>query len=117
MIASPEYERGADFAVWSDVLQPFVGNPLIVEIKSPIQDKASAKRAVEQLTSYLDSSGARWALLLYGDGPASTASLWSTAPPNVLVMSVTEFLEALRVRAFPEVIRDLRNARVHDVRP
>lgn len=117
VVESPEYERGADLAVWSDVLQPFVGNPLLVEIKARVQDKASAKRVVEQLTGYLGKSGARWALLLYGDGPASTAPLWSTTPPNVLVMSVSELLEALRVRAFPEVIRDLRNERVHGVRP
>ena len=86
VVASPERERGADLAVWSDVLQPFVGNPLIVEIKVRIKDKTSAKKAVEQLTSHLARSGARWALLLYAEGPASTAPLWGTAPSNVLVM-------------------------------
>ena len=117
VVASPDRERGADLAVWSDVLQPFVGNPLIIEIKARIKDKTSAKKAVEQITSYLARSGARWALLLYAEGPASTEPLWGTAPSNVLVMSLSELLESLRVRSFPELIRDLRNDRVHRVRP
>jgi hypothetical protein len=117
VVESPDYDRGADLAVWSDVLQPFVGNPLLVEVKSRVHDKASAKQAAEQLTVYLAKSGARWALLLYGDGPASTAALWASTPPNVIVLSVSELLDALRVRSFPELIRDLRNERVHGVRP
>jgi hypothetical protein len=117
VVESPEHERGADLAVWSDVLQPFVGNPLLVEVKSRVQDKASAKQAGEQLTVYLAESGARWGLLLYGDGPASTGPVWASTPPNVIALSVSELLEALRGRSFPEVIRDLRNERVHGVRP
>jgi hypothetical protein len=117
VVESPERERGADLAVWSDVLQPFVGNPLLVEVKSRVEDRASARSASEQLVGYIAKSGARWALLLYGDGPSSSAPQWSATPPNVLVMSVEELLRSLRDRAFPEVIRDLRNARVHGVRP
>lgn len=117
VVESHEHERGADLAVWSDALQPFVGNPLLVEVKSRIQDKASVKQATEQLTGYLATSGARWALLVYGDGPASTAALWASTPPNVIALSAAELLEALRGRSFPEVIRDLRNERVHGVRP
>ncbi len=116
VVASAEGDRGADLAVWSDVLQPFVGNPLIIEIKARLLNKTSAKQAVEQLTSYLSSSGARWALLLYGEGPTSGGQLTGIAQPNVLVMSLRELLEALRMRAFPEVIRDLRNERVHGVK-
>jgi hypothetical protein len=114
---SSEPDRGADFAVWSDVLEPFVGNPLLVEIKSRIRDQASAETAFAQVSSYLTRSGARWALLLYGDGPERVDLQWQAIPPNVLVVSLHTLIEALRTRAFPELIRDLRNQRVHGVRP
>jgi hypothetical protein len=62
---------------------------------------------------YLGASGSRWALLLYGDGPDPEDQAWSASPPNVLVLSLRSLLEALRSQAFPEVVRDLRNRRVH----
>jgi hypothetical protein len=113
VVTSPKPDVGADFAVWSDVLEPFVGNPLLVEVKASIRGKAEANRAVRQLTSYLGASGSRWALLLYGDGPDPESQAWSESPPNVLVLSLRSLLEALRTRAFPELVRDLRNRRVH----
>lgn len=113
VVTSPTRDVGADFAVWSDVLEPFVGNPLIVEVKTRIRGRADADRAVRQLASYLGASGSRWALLLYGDGPDPDGQAWSGSPPNVLVLSLRSLLEALRTRAFPELVRDLRNRRVH----
>lgn len=113
VVTSPNRTIGADFAVWSDVLEPFVGNPLLIEVKSRIRGKTDATRAVRQLASYLGASGSRWALLLYGDGPDSEGQAWSASPPNVLVLSLRSLLEALRSQAFPEVVRDLRNRRVH----
>jgi hypothetical protein len=113
VVTSPTRDIGADFAVWSDVLEPFVGNPLLVEVKARIRGKSEATRAVDQLTLYLGASGSRWALLLYGDGPDPEDQAWSASPPNVLVLSLRSLLEALRSQAFPEVVRDLRNRRVH----
>jgi hypothetical protein len=114
VVTSPSSDTGADFAIWSDVLEPFVGNPLLVEIKGSIRGKNEAKRALRQLSSYLDASSSRWGLLLYGEGdPDTERRLWSGGPPNVLVLSLRSLIESLRTRAFPELIRDLRNLRVH----
>lgn len=113
VVTSPTRGVGADFAVWSDVLEPFVGNPLLVEVKARVRGKAEASRALRQVTSYLGASGSRWALLLYGDGPDPEGEAWAGSPPNVLVLSLRSLLKALRTRAFPEVVRDLRNRRVH----
>ncbi len=113
VVTSPNHDNGASFAVWSDVLEPFVGNPLLIEVKAIIRGRTEATRAVRQLTSYLGASGSRWAILLYGDGPDPEDQAWSETPPNVLVLSLRSLLEALRSQAFPEVIRDLRNRRVH----
>lgn len=113
VVASRKRDAGADFAVWSDVLEPFVGNPLLIEVKARIRGKADAHRVLQQLSSYLGASGSRWALLLYGDGPGPENQVWSEGPPNVLVLSLRSLLESLRTRAFPELVRDLRNQRVH----
>lgn len=115
VVTSSNRDGGADFAVWSDVLESFVGNPLLVEVKTKIRGKADANRAIQQLTSYLSASGSRWALLLYGEGPDSESQAWAGAPPNVLVLSLRSLIENLRTRAFPEMVRDLRNHRVHGI--
>lgn len=113
VVPSPSRDIGADFAVWSDVLEPFVGNPLLVEVKARILSRSDASRALKQLRSYLGASGSRWALLLYGEGAAPESKAWSDCPPNILALPLRSLLEALRTQAFPEVVRDLRNRRVH----
>jgi len=116
VVQSPERDRGADLAVWSDVLEPFVGNPLLIETKLKIGERKSAD-IFKQINSFLGASDTRWALLIYGDGPLPEDRFWRNCPPNILFMQARVLLEALRSRAFPEVIRDLRNRRVHSVRP
>ncbi len=115
VVASPEHDVGADLAVWSDVLEPFVGNPLLIELKLRLRGQGDVRNVLNKLALQLTASGTRWALLLYGEGPTSQAQAQITTPPNVLVLSLRSLLEALRTRAFPEVVRDLRNQRVHGV--
>jgi hypothetical protein len=117
VVESPERDRGVDLAVWSDVLEPFVGNPFLIEIKLRIRDKKSAETTLKQLNKVLGASSTRWALLIYGDGPAAEEAFWRNCPPNILILPARELLTSLRNRAFPEVVRDLRNRRVHSVRP
>jgi hypothetical protein len=113
VVSSPTRDVGADFAVWSDVLEPFVGNPLLIEVKTRIRDQSDSRRVFQQVSSFLGTSGARWGLVLYGEGPGPESSAWTKTPPNVLVVSLRVLLHELRTRAFPEVVRDLRNKRVH----
>jgi hypothetical protein len=117
VVESPQRHRGADLAVWSDVLEPFVGNPLLIEIKRKITDKKLAARTFKKLQSYLAASDTKWGMLLYLDGPPPDDPLWHACPQNILWMPMRQLLEALRNRAFPEIVRDLRNHRVHSVRP
>jgi hypothetical protein len=117
VVESPGRDRKADLAVWSDVLEPFVGNPLLIEIKLRIKDKQAVDGAVQQITSFLSAASTSWALLIYGNGPAPEDRIWKGCPPNILVIQAEALLDALRDRAFPEVIRDLRNRSVHSVRP
>ena len=116
VVASPNGDLGADIAVWSDVLEPFVGNPLLVEVKGAVKGKTDVSRAMWQLAEYVGASGSRWGVLLYGVGPEFDEEIFVASPPNILVLSIRSLLERLRQQAFPELIRDLRNRRVHGVR-
>jgi hypothetical protein len=117
VVEAPERGRGADLVVWSDVLEAFVGNPLLVEAKLRVPTREAARKAFQQLSVYIEASSSRWAVLLYGDGPPPEHAHWRDCPPNVLLLPARGMIETLRGHAFPEVIRDLRNRRVHAVRP
>ncbi|CAG9183879.1 toll/interleukin-1 receptor domain-containing protein [Cupriavidus pinatubonensis] len=113
VVTSPTRDKGADFAVWSDVLESLVGNPLLIEVKSRIVRREDAARMTQKLARYVSASSAHWGMLLYGEGPNPDSDWWSKTSPNILVLPLRNFLESLRSRTFPELIRDLRNRRVH----
>jgi hypothetical protein len=106
-------DLGADIAVWSDALQPFVGNPLLIEVKTRFREPSELRRAANRLFSAVLSRGGSWGLLLYGQGPEDLTVPPRGLPPTVLVCSIGDLIEQLRTRSFGEVIRDLRNRRVH----
>lgn len=116
VVTSPSGDLGADIAVWSDVLEPFVGNPLLIEVKGTIKGKADINRATRQLAKYVGAAGSRWGILLYGAGPQFDDEILAASAPNVLALSIRSLLDRLRYQAFPEVVRDMRNRRVHGVR-
>jgi len=113
VVTAPDRDWGVDYAVWSDALESFVGNPLLIEVKAILKGRNDAIHAARKLSSNLDSAGASWGLLLYGDGPDQTPELTASEFPNVLVLSVRSLLAQLSAQTFPEVVRDLRNQRVH----
>lgn len=108
IVTSRERDQGADLAIWSDNLQTSVGNPLLIEIRarSPGSKTSDAAR---ELSAYVSASGSRWGLLLYGEGPEEQRGL----PANVLALSVSRLFHRLQDETFDDVIRDLRNRRVH----
>jgi hypothetical protein len=110
---SPASDRRVDLAIWSDPLQQFVGNPLLVEIKSRITGLADARRVAEQLSSASFTAGTGWALLLYGEGPAEHELASKALPPTILTHSIPALLEEMRDRSFVDIVKDLRNRRVH----
>lgn len=113
VVTSPKRDRGADFAVWSDFLENIVGNPLLVEVKARVRSQEDALRITNQISEYVGASGSQWALLLYGDGPGPDSRWWDQTSSNVLALSLKSFFDELRSRTFPELVRDLRNSRVH----
>ena len=108
---SPRRDQGADLAIWSDALQPFVGNPLLVEIKTRLRGQRDVSNAAQQLGKYVAAGGGLWGLLLYGAGPGDLPSL----PPNILALQIETLFRRLRDESFDDIVRDLRNRRVHGV--
>jgi len=106
-------DLGADIAVWSDALQPLMGNPLLIEVKARLRRPEDLQRAATQLAAATAASGTLWGLLLYGEGVSPSWLSKKSLPPNILIYSYYELLNQLRTRSFPEIVRDLRNHRVH----
>lgn len=108
---SPQPQSGADIAVWSDALQPLVGNPLLIEVKSRLQSKRQIEEALHQVERYRVKSGARLALLIVNAAFGSLAGV--PAVGGVLAITLIDFIERLRSKTFPDAIRELRNQYVH----
>jgi Holliday junction resolvase len=109
-------DHRADFAIWSDVLGTYVGNPLIVEVKHTLRTVGAVHQALAQLTHYISASGASWGLLLYAHGPdPARIALEVQQASRIIALSLDELLDRLRSRSLFDVIRDLRNRKVHGV--
>lgn len=109
-------EIGADFAVWSDELDPILGNPLIVELKRTILRTSDVTNAGQQLGRYLAQSGGLWGLLLYQNGYDPDHPAWAELPPTVIAMRLDDLIRQLRRHSFPDVIRNRRNLLVHGIK-
>jgi hypothetical protein len=105
-------DRGIDFAIWSDALQPFVGNPLLVQVKFSLKSGADARAVTKRFAESISAVGGRWGLLVYLEGPEPYLGLGSQYP-TVLAISVRDLLTRLRLQSFDQIVRDMRNKRVH----
>jgi hypothetical protein len=101
-----------DFAIWSDALATYVGNPLVVELKSSIVDRRTIESAYSQLTRYLNVTNAGWGILLYKTGPKHVEN-FKPYVANIIPIQLEWLISELRTTSFENIIRDLRNNRVH----
>jgi hypothetical protein len=102
----------ADFAIWSDDFEPWVRNPLVIEVRSRLDRAAELDEALALLTTMLEKTHTAWGLLLYGvaDFPLGAKA---ARHPHVFVMSLEEFLRSLKDRSLAQSLIHLRNLRVH----
>ncbi|MCI0461056.1 MAG: hypothetical protein L0Z62_29255 [Gemmataceae bacterium] len=111
--AEPTTEDGwADFAIWSDDFEPWVGNPLLIEVRAQLRGPTEREAALAQLTSLLDRTHTGWALLLHG-GQEFGPQVEAAPHPRVFVLTIEQFLESLREQSLGELLRRMRNRRVH----
>lgn len=97
-----------DVVAWVDELQPYVGNPLPIEVKFAVNEPSTLKRLARP-----NMAGSHWALLVYVDGPPAESPVWRNLPSTVLRIRLRDLLERLRDEPFVEIVRDLRNRVVH----
>lgn len=104
---------GTDFVVWDREMEPFVGSPLLVEVVGGSWSPRRLDLKIRELTEYLAQLGSRrWALLiLAADSDEPLVSEHEHAP--VLVISLEDLLKRLQKESFADIVRMLRNERVH----
>jgi hypothetical protein len=56
---------GADIAVWSDDFEPWLGNPLLIELESNPRSQSELNSAIGELAKTLDNTHTEWGLLIY----------------------------------------------------
>ena len=103
----------ADFAVWSDDFEPWLGNPVLVEVRSRVPGAEDLGRAAEQITGFLDRTGTVWGLLLYGHGPDRATTDLTLRGTRLLAMAIEQFLDGLRTAGLGDMLVQMRNMRVH----
>jgi hypothetical protein len=106
-------DTGADFAIWSDELEPTVGNPLIVEVKQTLEQKSDIANVGKEIAKYLTNTGRSWVILLYQNGIEAGNPIWTKLPPTVLVFRLDELILQLRDTSLPDVVRIRRNQIAH----
>lgn len=99
-----------DVAIWVDELDPWGGNPLLIEMKRHLKSPAAV---IHHLSTYLQKSNSRLALVLYVKGPPSVPDVPLASPSSVLFLTVRELLDRLRTISFGEVVHELRNRQIH----
>jgi hypothetical protein len=101
-----------DLGIWDPELTALVGNPFVIEVKRELNDRRTIDHSLTQVESYLEATGGRWALLVYGSGDPAVVDQAAWARP-VLASSVRDMVRSLRDVPFAEFLRRLRAQRVH----
>jgi hypothetical protein len=102
----------ADLAVWSDDLEPWIGNPLVIEVKTALTGRDSLEKAIAQVSNMLDETRSPHGLLLYLTA-RPTILYGGPYDPRVMVMSVEDFIGGLRDAGLGELLRRARNDIAH----
>lgn len=118
VVSEPRFEtpirrqRHPDLAIWSDELHSTVGNPFLIEVKRTVESPKDVRPIFEQIAGYMGENKANWVLLLYLEGPESLGDL-SSIPPNILTLKIRTFVRMLHDTSFADIVRTLRNQKVH----
>jgi uncharacterized glyoxalase superfamily protein PhnB len=107
-----DQDGGADFAIWSDDFQPWVGNPLLIQIRTRIAGEKDMERALAQMNVMMEKTRTTWGLLLYC-GQGAEPKVGAGQYPRVFVLEIGRFFELLRETSLGDLLREMRNRRVH----
>jgi len=110
---SEKPDTGADFAIWSDELGAILGNPILIEIKRAISDRAQAIKVTNQINRYIKKSNSKSAIVLYLEGLPSDSVQEITNKFNILFFRLGDIVEQLQNNTFADTIRIRRNVIAH----
>jgi hypothetical protein len=100
-------------AVWSDDLEPWIANPLLIQVRTHLPKEEELKSLSAQMSGSTSSANMSWALLIYGDTGNCQHEPPTLQGSRILAISLEKFLTNLRTIGFGELIWRLRNERVH----
>jgi len=114
VIAQPKINvKRGDLAIWSEELEPILDNPILIEIKSQIDNKQQLNRISDQIENYLKNNNTRFALLLYlGDLPQNEVQS-NIRSPYIISFQLQDLLKKLNNNSFGDVVRTTRNVLAH----
>ena len=108
----PDGGRDADIAVWSSDFEPWIGNPLVIEVKKALSGRNDLENAIKQVSAMLDETRSPYGLLLYL--AAKPIVLYGASyDPRVVVMSVEDFIGGLRDVGLGDLLWRTRNDIAH----
>ena len=110
---SEKPDTGADFAIWSDELAAILGNPILIEIKRTIRDRAQALKVTDQLNRYIEKSNSKSAIVLYLEGLPSDQIQNFIQNFNILYFQIGDVVEQLQKNTFADIIKIRRNIIAH----
>jgi hypothetical protein len=105
-------EERADFAVWSDDFEPWIGNPLLIEVRTEVEGEGELDRALGSLAALLEKRGSTWGLLLYHVPDFGSKVKAMRCHPRTFVMTIQRFLTGLRDASLTELLKGMRDQRV-----
>ena len=113
-VGEKQGEARIDIAVWSNDLEPWVRNPLLIEVKTSLSGKGELDALVNRFANAFRPGSVDWALVIYGDAAPYVEDRLKALHPHILLLSAEDFLASLRDTAFGDLIRKLvRNQARH----
>jgi hypothetical protein len=104
-------DKGIDFAVWSNDLEPTITNPLLIECKSSLRTQSDVNEAIGQMFRALEAIHNGCGIVLYKEAGKVPKAVPTSLP--VVFVSAEQFINGLRDTGLAEYVRKLRNTAFH----
>jgi hypothetical protein len=103
----------ADIAIWSDDFEPWVGNPFLIEVRTRIAGRGDLERVLGQISVLMEKTRTPWGLLLYCCEEDGATAMETPRHPRLFTLTIGQFLERLRETSLRNLLREMRNRRIH----
>jgi hypothetical protein len=108
---SAKYIR-PDLVVWIDELEPYFGNPILIEVKERIISNEDANKTIQQVLNYLSVTHLKLVIVLATEISPSALEIIASEP-DLYFFELPQILDRLQNESFSQIIVKERNARVH----